>query len=448
MTHGSGGIGDELESLGEDEAVEPVRRHGIRGGEVGDDRRQRIRGIDVEHVLVCDGAAEPVRVVGVLDLEHMAGDVRAVGGEERLYVRAVDRRASLESPADAERTRSVQERSKRGDEAARELDRPAGGSHDPASVPVSVVVPTYNGRDSLPRLLDGLARQTLPADAFEVVVVVDGSADGSAELLASLRPPFALRTIRQQNRGRAAAVNAGVAVAAGELVVLLDDDLEPEPGFLAAHLAEQDGVSHRGVVGAVRFRVDLSTPPFVRFWGARFEDFLSRLEARGPRLEWTETYTGAFSIRRDDLLGNGGFDEAFAGYGLEDFELALRLARAGVELRLCPEAIAYHGYDKQFAEAARDAERRGRSAVVFSRLHPDVDPRQFEPHDAEPPSVPRRLVRYVLPRMSRVLPFLPGLVANGVALAERRRLARLDFVYTLGLEYFFFLGRLRGARTR
>jgi GT2 family glycosyltransferase len=285
------------------------------------------------------------------------------------------------------------------------------------------------------------------ADSFEVVVVVDGSEDGSAELLAASRPAYRLRTIRQPNRGRAAAINAGLAEASGELVVLLDDDLEPEPGFLAAHLKEHEDGSPRGVAGAVRFRIDPSTPPFVRFWGLRFEDFLSRLEARGRRLEWTETYTGAFSIRRRDLLAVGGFAESFHGYGLEDFELAFRLSRARVELRLCPEAVAYHGYDKDFVQAARDAEQRGRSAVIFVRLHPEVDPRQFEPHDAVPPSVPRRLVRYVLPRMSRLLPFLPGLARSGVSLAERRRVARLDFVYTLGLEYFFFLGRLEGSRS-
>jgi glycosyltransferase involved in cell wall biosynthesis len=308
-----------------------------------------------------------------------------------------------------------------------------------------VIVPTYNGRGSLPALLDALGRQNTAPNSFEVVVVVDGSEDGTAEFLASVRSPYRLQTLRQPNRGRAAAVNAGLAVASGDLVVLLDDDLEPDPGFLAALLRQHGGESRRGVAAAVRFRMDISTPPFARFWGLRFEDFLSSIEARGRELEWFETYTGAFSVHRSDLLAVGGYSEEFDGYGLEDFELALRLSQVGVELRLTTEAVAYHGYEKDFAQASADARQRGRSALIFVRLHPEVDPRRFEPHDVAPPSLPRRLVRYLLPRMSRVLPFLPGLVRRGVSLAERRRVRRLDFVYTLGLEYFFFLGRLEAG---
>ena len=58
---------------------------------------------------------------------------------------------------------------------------------------VSVVIPTYQGRDALLRSLDSLGRQTLSADEFEVVVVVDGSRDGTREALEAVETPFALR---------------------------------------------------------------------------------------------------------------------------------------------------------------------------------------------------------------------------------------------------------------
>jgi GT2 family glycosyltransferase len=309
-----------------------------------------------------------------------------------------------------------------------------------------VIVPTYQGRDSVLRALDALSRQTLGANRFEAVVVVDGSEDGTREALETFVAPFALRKLWQENRGRAAAINTGLAIARGELVVLVDDDLVPEPGFLAAHAAAHAAAEAKAVVGAVHFRGDASRSPFVRYWANRFDDFLDRLRARGGTLSWTETYTGAFSIRRADLADVGGFDEAFDGYGLEDLELALRLSKAGVNLVLCPEAVAYHEYDKDFAAAARDSESRGRSAVIFASLHPGIAAMQFAPQDLTPPSAPRRFVRYVLPRMTTTFPSTRGLVANSVGAIERARSAKLDFAYMLALEYFFLVGVREASR--
>jgi GT2 family glycosyltransferase len=307
-------------------------------------------------------------------------------------------------------------------------------------------VPTYQGRDSLLRALSALNDQTLSPTEFEVVVAIDGSTDGTREALETFRAPFAIRSLYQQNRGRSAAINAGLAIARGEIVVLLDDDLLPTPDFLAVHLRAHEGREKRGIVGAVHFRLDESTPPFASYWGRRFEDFLARLATQSKPLSWRQTYTGAFSIQRADLLAVGGFDEAFDGYGLEDFELALRLTRAGTELHLSPGAIAYHEYDKDFPTAARDAKSRGRSAVIFAALHPEVEPMQFAPVDITPPSVPRRLVRYVLPGMSVAFPFIPGLVERAVGALESAGSSRIEFAYTLALEYFFLFGLREAAR--
>jgi glycosyltransferase involved in cell wall biosynthesis len=311
---------------------------------------------------------------------------------------------------------------------------------------VSVIVPTHNGREPLLTLLESLRAQTLPPERFELVVIVDGSTDGTAEALDAACAPFVIRHRWQENRGRAAAVNAGVELARGERVVLLDDDLEPVPDFLAAHLRHHGGGRRIGVVGAVRSPPGGADGPFPQYWMRRFEHFLAGLEQHPEQLSWAETYTGAFSVRRADFIDVGGFAEAFDGYGLEDFELALRLVRSGVELRLSGDATAYHGYDKDFAVASREAQSRGRSAVIFGSLHPEINSSQFGPRDLAPPSIPRRTFRYVLPRMTGVLPILPRIVRSLVAAAERRGGPRLELVYTLGLEYFFFVGLRRASR--
>ena len=104
---------------------------------------------------------------------------------------------------------------------------------------ISVIVPTYQRRQRVSALVQALGRQTFPADAFEVVVVVDGSADGTRAALEAMSPPHRLRVLSQPQRGRAAAVNAGIAASRGTLLVLLDDDMEPSPEFLAAHWQAQ-----------------------------------------------------------------------------------------------------------------------------------------------------------------------------------------------------------------
>src|SRR6266498_3763264 len=95
---------------------------------------------------------------------------------------------------------------------------------------ISVVIPTYDRCEALARTLGALARQTLPAKDFEVVVVVDGSRDDTRAVLEMLETPFALRWLWQENLGRSAARNAGIRAARADVVVFVDDDVEPAPG--------------------------------------------------------------------------------------------------------------------------------------------------------------------------------------------------------------------------
>ncbi|HWO84528.1 MAG TPA: glycosyltransferase, partial [Solirubrobacterales bacterium] len=97
----------------------------------------------------------------------------------------------------------------------------------------SVVIPTYQRRQTVVRSVTALAGQT--CSDFEVVVAVDGSSDGTADALRGLETSFPLRVLEQPNRGRAAAVNAGAAAAGGELILFLDDDMRADPRLLEEH---------------------------------------------------------------------------------------------------------------------------------------------------------------------------------------------------------------------
>ena len=237
---------------------------------------------------------------------------------------------------------------------------------------LSMVVPTLNRRDSVLRLLRALHCQSAPAPTFEAIVVVDGSTDGTLEAVRAHTAPFALRAIALPRSGRARARNEGVRAAAGEIVLFLDDDMEPAPGLVAEHIARHAATDVLGVVGAVPLVVPADAPPIVRYRAAAFARKLARLATRSDRLAFGDVYSGNLSIRRERLLEAGGYDESFDAYGHEDYELALRLGRVSGRFVYSAEALANQYYDKSLSALAADVQSEGRTSVLFCRKHPDV----------------------------------------------------------------------------
>ena len=135
----------------------------------------------------------------------------------------------------------------------------------------------------------------------------------------------------QPNGGRAAACNSAIRLAEGDLVVILDDDMEPAPGLLQAHRSEHHR-ARRCVMGAVPITVEDGDPPHVRYVAAKFDQHLARLARPGHRFQIRDFYSGNSSVRRRSLLAAGLFDERFREYGNEDLELAHRLVAGGIEL--------------------------------------------------------------------------------------------------------------------
>jgi GT2 family glycosyltransferase len=314
-----------------------------------------------------------------------------------------------------------------------------------ASPLLSVIIPTYQRRDSVLRALASLRTQALRADAYEVIAVVDGSTDGTAEALRRLAVPYSLTVLEGPNRGRAVACNSGIRAAVGAVVVLLDDDMEASPGFLAAHSHAHDGPAQRAVVGAAPIVVGPDSPPFVRYMADGFRKRLERLAEPGYQLRFRDAYTGNFSARRNTLLAVGGFDETFRVYGHEDYELALRLQEAGVELAYRADACAYQHYEKSFAAFARDGIARGRTAVLFAGKHPAItDHIKISEYRQGPWRW--RALRGLLLRLSRLTARVPGLVVTLIERLERYEPSRLHKYYTMAIDYFFWYGALAALR--
>ncbi len=232
---------------------------------------------------------------------------------------------------------------------------------------VSVVIPTYNRLDQLRSTLDGLAAQRGLAEPPEVVVVSDGSSDGTDEFLQSPECPLPVVALRQENAGPAAARNRGVRAATGDLVVFLDDDVVPAPDLLATHLRhhQASGGDSTVVIGPMITPADEVLSPWVR-WE---QDMLYKQYAAMERGDWTATarqfYTANASIARRHLVDAGGFDESFRR--AEDVELAYRLADRGLTFTFATDAVVDHHAERSFASWLDIARQYGRNDVIFGR---------------------------------------------------------------------------------
>lgn len=212
------------------------------------------------------------------------------------------------------------------------------------AIEASVIIVTHDSLGDIEPCLEALGRMER-SPAFEVVVVDNGSKDGTPELVERRFPH--VRVVRQANRGFGAGNNRGAKEGRGGVLVFLNPDTVPEPGFLAELVA---------AVGPRRWAtaqlVLLADPGRVNTWGNRlhFTGYSFVNGYRGPRLPPGQPVAvpglsgAAFAVRRRDYEELGGFDEDFFLY-MEDTELSWRLRRAGMEVVLVPGAVATHDYE-------------------------------------------------------------------------------------------------------
>ncbi|MER3460726.1 MAG: hypothetical protein C4303_06255, partial [candidate division GAL15 bacterium] len=240
--------------------------------------------------------------------------------------------------------------------------RPREGNPVPG---ISVVIPAYNAEAVLRTTLERLAAQDYPPDRYEVLVVDDGSTDGTAEVVQQAARSLPVRYLPQPHRGRAAARNAGARAARFGVLLFLDADVWAEPQLLAAHARHHRDGSRVGVQGPSFTHPDSKRTPFMEV-KEMFPDLTPR---RAHDLSPYHVVTRNFSVRAEDLWAVGGFDESFAGYGWEDIELGFRLRKAGVRLRWEPQARAWHYHVEDLKTARRKQVEAGRGAVYFWTKH-------------------------------------------------------------------------------
>lgn len=231
----------------------------------------------------------------------------------------------------------------------------------------SIVIPSRGGARRLPHLFDALRAQK--EDSWEAIVVIDGDIDRSADVVEAVRDELPVASIVfPENRGRAAALNAGFAAASGDVLIRCDDDLRPTPDYVGRTVDRHGRGAPLGVIGLVR-NVFPETP-YARAYGTA-RDALFRADAyRLQEARRWRHWCGNVSVTRETYERVGEYDTRFRTYGWEDVDWGYRLHRSGVEIVFAPELETPHHIAAVTTEIrVKRAFYSGAAKTAFSAKH-------------------------------------------------------------------------------
>jgi glycosyltransferase involved in cell wall biosynthesis len=243
---------------------------------------------------------------------------------------------------------------------------------------LSIVIPTRDRRERLLATLDALERQQLAGARAEVLVVDNGSSDGTAEALRARAGTLPLVVLHEPREGASFARNCGLQEARAPVVLLLGDDMIPDgddllSGHLALHSAHPE--PGYGVLGRVRWAEPVD--PFMRWLEAAGFQFSFDHIAAGPVDPAAYLYSSHVSLKADAVRDAGGFDGERFPFLMEDTELGIRLRRRGLRLEYRPELLVHHHHPQTLDGYAGRMEVIGAAARRLRGLYPGEAPAQI-----------------------------------------------------------------------
>ena len=239
----------------------------------------------------------------------------------------------------------------------------------PYNTSLTVIIPTYNRVGLLAKALAGYEKQSAPGLIRELLIVDDGSTDGTEAFVREFRGKSRLpvRYLRQSNKGPAAARNLGISEAKSRLILFTDSDIVPSHDLVEQHSAwhQKHPEIYTAVLGHVTWSPELNPTPFMRWYGEDAMLFAYRSARGRTELDFRFFYTCNLSVKTAFLREFGYFNESFRSAAYEDTELGYRLSKHGMTLRYNPIAVGYHHQFFSFAAACRKARANENAAQQF-----------------------------------------------------------------------------------
>lgn len=229
----------------------------------------------------------------------------------------------------------------------------------------SIILPTYDRPSGLRRCLEGILRQDYPRDAFEVIVVDDGSAHPVDWVLAPYRERIHLQLRRQDNAGPAAARNAGAREARGSLLAFVDDDCVPTRGWLSA--LSRASYQHPEKILGGRTLNGLPDNAYAEASHLLVSYVVGRYRTRYPAFSFLPTNN--LAAPREVFESLDGFDPGFGRPGGEDRDFCHRALHRGHELGFVPDATLHHFHLMGLPGFVRQQFEYGRGAHLLRTRH-------------------------------------------------------------------------------
>jgi glycosyltransferase involved in cell wall biosynthesis len=281
---------------------------------------------------------------------------------------------------------------------------------------VSVIMPTFNRIANLAQAVAPLLRD--PATT-ELIVVLDGCRDGSIELLRGLAiEEPRLRPVPITNRGKQRALQVGVAIATGDVVLILDDDLVAADGLVAGHARHHRDIRNLMVIGYTPTLIPKKWLPgdtTTWLWDLEYERYCRGWQEH-PETILKNLYGCNFSMRRVDCEHVGFVSPEFPDLYHQDQDFGLRCRKAGLTAVFDESLTAEHRHRRSVEGFMRDAYSQGAGQWMLHQIHADVmgplDPRTFE---RSLPRPIRLLIRATRSAAARAI--VLGLVRLGLRLA-------------------------------
>jgi len=240
---------------------------------------------------------------------------------------------------------------------------------------ISVIIPTHNRKEILEKTVESLLHQSLPPQANQIMVIDDGSTDGTEEMIHTHFERDLGDRIgywKQPQKGANPARNWGIQNAKGHIILFINDDTVPDRDLLEVHLKEHSIFPEEevAILGHVAWSHDQISTPFLRWLDHGGPQFIFH-EIKGKReVPWYYFVTANVSIKKAFVSRMDPFDEDFMAH--QDTEFAWRAHQKGMKLLYNESALVYHFHPRTFDEMRSRMVLVGEMTRLLVHKHPDL----------------------------------------------------------------------------